>query len=165
MASDRSKHRWAGVGLVALALVWGTQFLIIKRGQVSLPPLMTAALRFGVLTLAAQVAVVMTRSQAPLAERLRRATFGVTQAISFGLLYWAQSRIPSALAGVLSATTPLFIAMLAHRFVASERITVARAVALSLGFAGVSMIVVGAQSAGGSAEAVAVWAILIDPTD
>lgn len=161
MAFEGRKNFWVVVGLVALALVWGTQFLVIKAGQVDLPPLLTATLRFAVLTAAAQVAVVVTHSRAPLEARLRRVSFGITQAIAFGLLYWAQGRIPSALAGVLSATTPLFVAMFAHRFVAGEQLSHARAAALILGFTGVSLIVSDTRSATGAAEAVAVLAILV----
>jgi drug/metabolite transporter (DMT)-like permease len=161
MEFEGGKRIWAAVGLVALTLVWGTQFLVIKAGQVDLPPLMTAALRFAVLTAAAQVAVFLTRSRAPLEARLRRVSFGVTQAIAFALLYWAQGRIPSALAGVLSATTPLFVAMFAHRFVAGERLTRSRAVALILGFLGVSLIISDTRSANGAAEVIAILAILI----
>jgi len=161
VVSDRIKNAWAGLGLVVLTVVWGTQFLVIKEGQVDLPPLMTAAFRFAVLTAAAQVVILLARSQAPLEDRVKRASFGVTQAMSFGMLYWAQSRIPSALAGVLLATTPLFVAVLAHRFVAAERLTLARAGALALGFAGVAMIVFGTQSTGGPAEAIAVLAVLV----
>jgi drug/metabolite transporter (DMT)-like permease len=161
MVSDRTKNALASLGLATLAFVWGTQFLVIKMGQATVPPLMTAALRFAVLTVAAQAVVLLSRSRAPLRERTRRLSFGVTLAMSFGLLYWAQSRIPSALAGVLSATTPLFVAMLAHRYVAGELVTWARAGALALGFAGVSIIVLGTQSAVGVAESIAVLAILL----
>jgi drug/metabolite transporter (DMT)-like permease len=85
----------------------------------------------------------------------------VTLAIAFGLLYWAQSRISSALAGVLSATTPLFVAVLAHRFVAGEKLAPARAGGLALGFVGVSMIVLGTKATGGAPETLAVLAILV----
>ena len=160
MASDRRKNVWASLGLVVLAFVWGTQFLVIKLGQINLPPLMTAALRFAILTIAAQVAVTLTGSKAPPKERLRRLSFGMTQAVSFGVLYWAESRIPSAIAGVLTATSPLLAALLAHRFLAAERLTPARGAAMMLGFAGVSMIVLGTQSTGGLYESIAVVAIL-----
>jgi len=160
MDSDRRKHLWAGLCLSALTLVWGTQFLVIKWGQIDLPPLMTAALRFAVLTVAAQVAVFLTGSKAPPKEQLRRLSFGMSQAVSFGVLYWAESRIPSAIAGVLTATSPLLTALLAHRFMAEEHLTLARSAAMMLGFAGVSMIVLGTQSTGGLYETIAVVAIL-----
>lgn len=89
MFSDRTKEVLAGVGLATLTFGWGTQFLVIKLGQATLPPLMTAALRFAVLTVAAQIVVFLSRSQAPIKERIRRLSFGVTLAVSFGLLYWA----------------------------------------------------------------------------
>jgi drug/metabolite transporter (DMT)-like permease len=161
VASDRLKNAWASAGFAAMTVVWGTQFLVIKRGQVDLPPLMTAALRFAVLTVAAQVAVLLLRPRADLQDRVRRASFGVTQALSFGLLYWGQSRVPSALAGVLLATTPLFVAVLAHWFVDSERQTVGRVSALTLGFMGIAVIVFGTESSGGAVETIAVLAILV----
>ena len=83
------------------------------------------------------------------------------QAVSFGVLYWAEGRIPSAIAGVLTATNPLIVALLAHRYMTGERLTPMRGAALMLGFAGVSMIVLGTQSAVGSLESIAVLAILI----
>lgn len=161
MDSDPVKKLLVGMGLAALALVWGTQFLVIKSGQVTLPPLTTAALRFAVFTVAAQFAVLITGATSPIEARFRRASFGVTLAMSFGFLYWAQSRIPSALAGVLSATTPLFIALLAHRFLAGEEMSRARAAALLVGFTGVSMIALGTESSGGIPQTLAVLAILV----
>jgi drug/metabolite transporter (DMT)-like permease len=160
MDSEASKRFVARAGLVALALVWGTQFLIIKLGQSTLPPLTTAALRFAVLTAAAQIAVLLTGASSPIATRLQRTSFGVTLAIAFGLLYWAQEKIPSALAGVLSATTPLFVALLAHRFVVGERLTLARTNSLVLGFVGVSIIVLGTEPVAGAVGILAVLAIL-----
>jgi drug/metabolite transporter (DMT)-like permease len=160
MVSERAKSVWAALGFAALTVVWGTQFLVIKQGQVDLPPLMTAALRFAVVTVAAQIAVYITGARAPLGERFRRVSFGVTQALAFGLLYWAQSRLPSALAGVLSATTPLFVAVLAHRYLAAERLNSMRTAALLLGFSGISTILLGAESTSGAPQVVAVLAIL-----
>lgn len=160
MAADRHKHIWASLGMLLLAIVWGTQFLVIKQGQISLPPLMTATLRFAVLTIAAQCAVFLTRSKAPAKERFRRLTFGIMQALSFGVLYWAEGRIPSAIAGVLTATNPLLVALLAHQYIVDDRLTPTRGMAMMLGFAGVSIIVLGTQSESGSYETVAVLAIL-----
>lgn len=160
MASDRAKSVCPVLGLVALAIVWGTQFLVIKQGQVDLPPLMTAALRFAILAVAAQIAVYVTGARAPHGEAFQRAFFGVTQGVAFGLLYWAQSSLPSALAGVLSATTPLFVALLAHRYVSAEPLQPMRVAALLLGFLGVSTILLAEESVSGTPQLIAVLAIL-----
>lgn len=164
MVSDGRKRALTAVGFAALTLVWGTQFLVIKHGQVCLPPLLTAALRFAVLTAAAQVAVIVSRSRAPAGRWRQRLMFGVAQALSFGLLYWAQGHLASALAGVLSATGPLVVAVLAHRFIPGERLTLRRSVALLLGFTGVSLIVWATRPSQGTVATLAVVAILLGET-
>jgi drug/metabolite transporter (DMT)-like permease len=123
--------------------------------------LLTATLRFTVLTTVAQLAILVTGARAPIAARLERLSFGVTQAISFGVLYWAESRIPSALAGVLTATNPLIVALFAHQFVVGEHLSLSRIAAIGLGFIGTSLIVASTGHTSGYYELSAVAAILI----
>lgn len=161
MDSETRRRVATAAGFVGLTVVWGTQFLVIKHGQISLPPLLTAALRFAVLTGAAQVAVMVTRSRAPEGRWRGRLTFGVAQALSFGLLYWAQGHLASSLAGVLSAITPLLVALLAHRFIPGERLTLRRSSALLIGFLGLSLIVWQTRPSEGTVATLAVVAILL----
>ena len=160
--TDSRKRSLAQVALAALALVWGTQFLVIKVGQATVPPLLTVALRFAVVAAASQGVVWIGRFRAPRGALAARALFGVAQAFSMAALYWSEGHLPSALAAILVATEPFFVAVLAHRFVAGERLDARAVVALALGFAGVALIAVDGRSQAASAqlEVIAVVAVL-----
>lgn len=160
ISSRRSRALLGVGGFGLLSVIWGTQFLVIKQGLHGMPALLAAALRFAVLAAGAHIAVLVTRSKAPADTKIGRMAFGVAQALSFGALYWAQTRIPSALAGVLTSTTPFFVAVLAHRFVPGERLALRTVLPLTCGFAGVSLIVAGTRRFGGALEVTAVIAIL-----
>ncbi|MBI5494920.1 MAG: DMT family transporter [Deltaproteobacteria bacterium] len=149
-------------GLVFLALAWGTQYLVIKAGLATLPPLLTVALRYAVLLAAAQAALVVTRSPPATAAAWKRGAFGLSQAASVGLLYWAQARLPSSLVGILIATTPFLVAVLAHFLLPGERLRRAAVIATLLGFAGAALIAARAGPAGADGmDAAAVAAVLL----
>jgi drug/metabolite transporter (DMT)-like permease len=69
-------------------------------------------------------------------------------AIPFTLLYWAQTQIPSGLAAVLNAMTPIFTLLLAHVFTRDEKIDTQRFVGVLAGVCGV-IIIVGPTALGG----------------
>ena len=126
-------------GLAALSLVWGTQFLVIRATQAALPPWQAVTLRFAVVALLGQVAVLVTGARAPRGVLGLRLAMGATQALSMGLLYAAQQRVPSALASVLTATTPIVVVGLAHRWL-GERVLRRTALAALIGVAGIALI-------------------------
>ncbi len=57
------------------------------------------------------------------------------------LIPWGEQEIDSALAGVLNGAMPLFVAVLAHQFLAGERLNGPRSVGLALGFAGLVVVI------------------------
>jgi drug/metabolite transporter (DMT)-like permease len=69
-------------------------------------------------------------------------------AIPFTLLYWAQTQIPSGLAAVLNAMTPIFTLLVAHVFTSDEKIDAQRFVGVLAGVCGV-VIIVGPTAFGG----------------
>jgi drug/metabolite transporter (DMT)-like permease len=60
--------------------------------------------------------------------------------IPFTLIAWGETRIQSALAAILNATTPIFTALMLHAF-RTESLTRARVAGVVLGFAGVAILV------------------------
>jgi drug/metabolite transporter (DMT)-like permease len=68
--------------------------------------------------------------------------------IPFGLIFWGQTRIPSGLAAILNATTPLFTVLFAHVLTADERLTARRVAGTLLGLLGVVVILGPAALAG-----------------
>src|SRR5258706_8869464 len=98
------------VRFVALAAIWGLSFVFIKLGVASFAPLQVAALRlaFGAVTLLALIA--LTGDRLP----KRRTTWmhlivraGFINVGPFALFAYGEQRVPSALAGIWNATTPL----------------------------------------------------------
>lgn len=150
----------AVLGFVALSFLWGTQFLVIREGQVAMPALLAVSLRFTLLALAGATAARLAKASAPEGTLRVRALFGFAQALSFGLLYVAQKNLDSGLAGLLSATTPLFVAVLAHLFVRGERLRPETTIALILGFGGSAMLVISSKRWGTPAITIAMALVL-----
>src|SRR5262249_38018484 len=59
--------------------------------------------------------------------------------VPFLLILWGQKQIPSGLAAILNATTPLFAALLAH-LLAGERLTAHRLAGVVIGMGGVAVM-------------------------
>ncbi len=61
-------------------------------------------------------------------------------AIPFSLIFWGQTHIPSGLAAILNATTPIFTALVAHVATRDEKLTAAKLVGVIAGFIGVTVM-------------------------
>lgn len=125
--------------LAMLALLWGSNFLLIKIGVRGLSPvqLTLARLALGALVLVALVA--MRREPMPrtvaLWGHLAVAAL-VANVIPYFLFGWGEQRVASAVAGSLNATTPLFTLAIARATGTERRMGPARTVGLVVGFAG-----------------------------
>lgn len=127
----------------ALALMWGSSFLFIKVAVEVLAPLQITLGRCAVGALAVGTIVAVRR------ERLTRdlrvwAHLAVAalllNVVPFTLFGYAEQHIPSALAGICNATTPLFTVLIALIALPDERPTRRRIVGLALGFGGVLLV-------------------------
>ncbi|MET9929681.1 MULTISPECIES: DMT family transporter [unclassified Streptomyces] len=123
-----------------LALVWGFSFLFIKVGTEGFAPLHVAfgRLLFGTAVLA--VALAVKRDRLPRGARvwghLAVAAF-LLNALPFSLFAYAELTIPSTLAGICNATTPLWGMLLSLVALSEDRPTRVRAAGLGIGFVGV----------------------------
>ncbi|MBI2223389.1 MAG: DMT family transporter [Betaproteobacteria bacterium] len=153
--------------LAALVAMWGSAFLFIKLGVATVPPATLAASRLA-LGAATLYAVMRWRGLALPPAGSRWLSFGalaiVGNCIPFYLISWGQQVIDSALAGILMAIMPLATLLLAHFFVAGERMTANRALGFSLGFVGIVVLMGPAALAGlgGSLLAVTAQAAALD---
>ncbi len=136
--------------LGALALLWGSGFLLIKVALEGMSPIQI------VLGRLVTAAVVMLPVIAIQGQRLPRrlAPWGhlaamavITNIAPYFLYAWGEQRITSSLAGVLNATTPLFTLLLAVS-TRTERPSLFRLLGLALGFAGVVVLAAPWQDAG-----------------
>jgi drug/metabolite transporter (DMT)-like permease len=64
----------------------------------------------------------------------------VGMAIPFVLISWGETHVDSGVAAVANSSVPIFVALLAFRFAATERATGLRAVGLAIGLAGVGVV-------------------------
>ncbi|MFF3942293.1 DMT family transporter [Streptomyces phaeofaciens] len=124
----------------ALSLIWGFSFLLIKVGTNGYAPFQVTLGRlvFGTAVLAAAMAV--KRERLPRGVRtwahLTVAAF-LLNALPFSLFAYAELTIPSTLAGICNATSPLWGMALSVVALSEDRPTRLRVAGLGLGFLGV----------------------------
>ncbi|MGY0487894.1 DMT family transporter [Streptomyces sp. WG-D5] len=123
-----------------LALIWGFSFLLIKVGTEGFAPFQVTLGRlvFGTAVLA--VAMIVKRQGLPRGIRtwghLTVAAFFLN-ALPFSLFSFAEETIPSTLAGICNATSPLWGMALSLVALSEDRPTRRRVAGLGLGFLGV----------------------------
>src|SRR5260370_2536064 len=111
-------------GLLALlSLLWGGSFFFVAVAVKGVPPLTLVTLRVGIAaallwTSAPLLGGSLPRTGAAVAA-LALLGFG-NNALPFALIAWGQTRLPSGLASILNAATPLFTALAAHILTAEE---------------------------------------------
>jgi len=130
--------------MLSVAAIWGASYLFIRVGA----PEFGAAAMGGVRAVSAALLLLpllLWRGQlAALRKHWRGISFvGVTNAaLPFLLFNFAALTIPAGLSSILSATTPLFAALIGAIWL-GERLTLTRMAGLSLGFGGVVLLVAG----------------------
>lgn len=123
-----------------LSLVWGFSFLLIKVGTEAYAPFQVTfgRLLFGTAVLA--VAMGVRRERLPRGLRtwghLTVAAF-LLNALPFSLFAYAELTIPSTLAGICNATSPLWGMALSLVALSEDRPTRRRVAGLGIGFLGV----------------------------
>src|SRR5688572_15934940 len=60
--------------------------------------------------------------------------------LDYGLLFWAEQRVPSGIAAVMLATIPVFMALAEIVLLGTQRVTVRLILALVIGLAGVAVL-------------------------
>ncbi|GLF95734.1 DMT family transporter [Streptomyces yaizuensis] len=123
-----------------LSVVWGFSFLLIKVGTEGFAPFQVTfgRLFFGTAVLA--VAMAVRRDRLPRGARvwghLTVAAF-LLNAVPFSLFAYAELTIPSTLAGICNATSPLWGMVLSLVALSEDRPTRRRVAGLGIGFLGV----------------------------
>ncbi len=156
-----SPRAWAA--FAAMSTLWGVPYLFIKVAvDDGVPPAFLAWVR--VILAAAVLLALAWRAGVlgPVRGRWRwLALFaGIEIVIPFPLIAAGEQHVSSSLAAILIAAAPLFVAMLALRFDAEERVGGTRLLGLFIGLGGV-VTLVGVDVAGQSDELIGAAAILV----
>jgi drug/metabolite transporter (DMT)-like permease len=144
-AGEAAAIRWVPT-FVALSVIWGSSFALIKVAvDAGVTPMWVALWRCAFGALALLVICLVRRTALPRG----RAAWGhalvlaaLVNALPFTLFAFGETRVSSVLAGVWNATTPLMTLVFMLAVVPQERPTVRRLLGLLVGFSGV-MIVLG----------------------
>src|SRR6266853_2639944 len=152
---EADTHRPAWKTLLAFAIiyfVWGSTFLAIRVGVREVPPLLLAAMRFLVAGLVLYVWMVAQGERSPSGRQWASVSLLAILifVVDYGLLFWAEQRVPSGLAAVMMATIPVFMALSEIIFLRTQRLTVRLALALLIGIGGVAVLVSRTLNLGGA---------------
>jgi len=146
----------------ATSVIWGSSFLFIRVAVEHMPP---SAVVFGRTLLGTAFLVPLAlRNQA--FRGLRRAILPVVvvtlldMALPTFLTAWGEQHVSSSAAGILTATDPLFTALLAFWLIRSEAVNRQRFAGLVIGFTGV-IALLGIDFRGNTEELLGAGAVLL----
>ena len=151
MEATPRPHRWKTVLAFAIIyLVWGSTFLAIRVGVKEVPPFLLAGMRFSVAGLVLYVWMRAQGTPSPTRREWFAASFLAVLifVLDYGLLFWAEKRVPSGIAAVMMATIPVFIAIAEILLLRTQRLTPRLAIALLVGIGGVVVLVSRSSSFG-----------------
>src|SRR3989454_3753330 len=148
-------HRSAWKTLLAFAIiyfVWGSTFLAIRVGVREVPPFLLAAMRFLIAGLVLYGWMIAQGERSPSGRQWTSACLLAILIFVFdyGLLFWAEQRVPSGIAAVMMATIPVFMALSEIIFLRTQRLTVRLALALLIGVGGVAVLMSRSLNLGGA---------------
>jgi len=128
---------------VGVACLWGSTWAVIRIGLQDLPPLLFAGVRMAIAAVLLAPFALRDRSWRTLPRGVPRriVEVGVLQiALPYGLMFVAQQWVPSALAAILFATFPVWIALLAAWLLPGESLGLSVLVSAALGMAGIAVL-------------------------
>jgi drug/metabolite transporter (DMT)-like permease len=132
--------------LLAFAIiyfVWGSTYLAIRVGVREVPPFLLAGMRFLVAGLVLYGWMRARGTPSPTAREWGAASLLAILifVLDYGLVFWAERRVPSGITAVIMATIPVFMALGEIVFLRTQRLTLRLAIALLVGMAGVAVLV------------------------
>jgi len=152
---ETKTHRPGWKTLLAFAIiyfVWGSTFLAIRIGVREVPPFLLAAMRFSIAGLILYGWMIAQGERSP-SRRQWMSVFLLALLIfvlDYGLLFWAEQRVPSGIAAVMLAMIPVFMALSEIIFLRTQRLTVRLALALLIGVGGVAVLMSHSLNLGGA---------------
>ena len=145
--------------LFLLGLVWGSSFILIKRGLTAFSPAEVGALRI------ASASVFLVPVALPALRKLSRrhlkllAFIGLFGSLGPAFLFaFAQTQLSSSVTGILNAVTPLNVLLLGAAFF-GRRITQPEIVGLGVGLVGTVILVLAGSS--GNLNGINFYSLLI----
>jgi len=148
-------HRPTWKTLLAFAiiyLVWGSTYLAISIGVREVPPFLLAAIRFSTAGLVLFLWSLARGESSPTARQWKSISLIAILifVIDYGLLFWAEQRVPSGMAAVVTAIIPALMTISEIIFLKTQKLTVRLAASLFIGLAGVAILMSRTLNLGGA---------------
>jgi drug/metabolite transporter (DMT)-like permease len=141
--------------LVAFAIiyfVWGSTYLAIRIGVREVPPFLLAGMRFLIAGLVLYGWMIAQGQRSP-TGRQWTSVFLLALLIfvlDYGLVFWAEQRVPSGVTAVMMATIPVFMTLAEIILLRTQKVTVRLALALLIGIGGVAVLMSHSLNLGGA---------------
>jgi drug/metabolite transporter (DMT)-like permease len=134
-------------------LVWGSTFLAIRVGVREVPPFLLAGMRFFTAGIVLYAWMRAKGTCSPTGREWANASCLAVLIFvgDYGLLFWAEKRVPSGMAAVMMATIPVFMAIAEMVFLRTQKLTLRLGFALLVGIGGV-VVLVGRSASFGEAS-------------
>lgn len=133
--------------LIVLSVLWGGSFFFNGVAVRELPTFTVVVSRVTIAATILWSVILLTGQPLPRGRAVWAAFFGMgilNNVIPFSLIVWAQGHIPSGVASILNATTPLFGVVVAHMLTTDEKLTPPRLFGVLAGLVGVAVMMGGA---------------------
>jgi drug/metabolite transporter (DMT)-like permease len=123
--------------------VWGSTFLAIRVGVREVPPFLLAGIRFLIAGIILYIWMRAKGTPSPTKREWRAASLVALLIFvcDYGLLFWAERRVPSGITAVMMATIPAFMALGEIFVLRMQRLSWRLGLALTVGMAGVAVLV------------------------
>ncbi len=133
-------------------LVWGSTYFAIRVGVREVPPFLLAAMRFVVAGLVLYGWMIAQGERSPSGRQWMSASLLAILifVLDYGLVFWAEQRVPSGITAVMMATIPAFMALSEIMILRTQRLTVRLALALLIGIGGVAVLMSRSLNLGGA---------------
>src|SRR5258707_12082546 len=152
---EANTHRPTWKTLLAFAIiyfVWGSTYLAIRVGDREVPPFLLAAMRFLIAGLLLYGWMIARGGRSPTGRQWTSASLLAILifVLDYGLLFWAEQRVPSGVAAVMMATIPAFMALSGIILLRTQRMTARFGTALLIGIVGVAVMATPSFNRGGA---------------
>jgi drug/metabolite transporter (DMT)-like permease len=135
---------WAYAAFATICVVWGTTYLFIAIALETVPPLLLTGSRF-VIAGVIMLGIAKLRGERIPVDFRTLANLTLIGFLMVGVgnlaVVWAELWVPSGLAALLVATAPFWMAIIERFRKAGERVSLQSGIGMTLGFAGVALLV------------------------
>ncbi len=134
---------------IVLVLIWGSSFILMKKGLLAFSSAQVAAIRISTACLVLLPFLLFRLKEVEKKKVFYMVLMGITgSGIPAFLFTEAETQVSSSLAGILNALTPLFVLMIGILFF-KMKVTSLKVIGIFVGFAGSAMLIL-FNSDGGS---------------